>query len=247
MKQRFNFPSLPMLLAALTVADNFSSEKATFLAEKPLWVDPFIDNYKQEIRQVLTEYYGINTREELLKQTALVQNLSKQVLDDLQMIKVQIERGFRSTPLMCNEILAKLGYSTYGLKSAHNSHASLLGLEVAFSNNLTSELRVLLEQNGVNSNRLSSIMILGRQLIDAGIIRESLKSSSKLDTGAAVTALNDIYDKAIDICAIGQQLFKRDTLRKEMFVFGKLVKRQGVAGKRSGETTTEADKSALPT
>jgi hypothetical protein len=69
------------------------------------------------------------------------------------------------------------------------------------------------------------------------ITQESLKGSTKLDTEKAVSALNDIYDRAMDICAIGQQLFKTDKLKKDLFVFGKLVKKQGTAGSGTSDDT----------
>ena len=37
MKRNFNYPTLSMLVAALTVAENFSSFKADFVNEKPNW------------------------------------------------------------------------------------------------------------------------------------------------------------------------------------------------------------------
>lgn len=83
MKQKFNFKPLPMLVAALTVADHFEAEKQAFVDEKPLWNDPFIATFREAVSRVMNEYYGVNTKEGLQKQTSLVNELSGKAHDDL--------------------------------------------------------------------------------------------------------------------------------------------------------------------
>lgn len=242
MKQKFNFKPLPMLVAALTVADHFDAEKQVFITEKPLWNDPFIAAFREAVSLILNEYYGINTKEDLQKQTKLVEELSGKASTDLKMVKTQIERGFRSAPERCQWILAKLGFKAYWSKAANNNQAMLIGLLLAFRNNLDEALRAELEQNGVNPVRLDNLLSYADTLNRANITQESLKGSTKLDTEKAVLALNDIYDRAMDICAIGQQLFKNDQLKKDLFVFSKLVKKQGTTGSgTSGDTETSPE------
>jgi len=239
MKQKFNFKPLPMLVAALTVADHFEAEKQVFSAEKPLWDDPFIANFRETVGRVMNEYYGVNTKEELQKQTSLVNELTGKAHDDLGMVKTQVERGFRATSERGEWILAKLGFDRYWGKASNGNQSMLIGLLQAFRNNLDEPLRAELEQNGVNPARLINLLSYADTLNNANITQESLKGSTKLDTEKAVSALNDIYDRAMDICAIGQQLFKTDQLKKELFVFSKLVKKQGAAGSgTSGDTET---------
>lgn len=230
MKQKFNFKPLPMLVAALTLADHFDAEKQVFIDEKPSWGDPFIATFREAVSQVMEEYYGVNTKEELQKQTSLVNELTGKAHDDLAMVKTQIERGFRATPERGEWVLAKLGFKEYWGKASNSNQSMLIGLLLAFRNNLDEALRAELEQNGVNPTRLNNLLSYADTLNKANITQESLKGSTKLDTEKAVSSLNDIYDKAMDICAIGQQLFKKDPLKKELFIFSKLIKRQGATG-----------------
>lgn len=178
----------------------------------------------------MNEYYGVNTKEGLQKQTSLVNELTGQAHDDLGMVKTQIERGFRATPERGQWALGKLGFDEYWGKASNSNQSMLIGLLLAFRNNLDQPLRAELEQNGINPARLDNLLSYADTLNRANITQESLKGSTKLDTEKAVLALNDIYDRAMDICAIGQQLFKNDKLKKELFVFGKLVKKQGSTG-----------------
>ncbi|MDX9884003.1 MAG: hypothetical protein RBS73_18230 [Prolixibacteraceae bacterium] len=242
MKQKFNFKTLPMLVAALTLADHFEAEKQTFVAENPLWADPFAENFRKAIEAILTEYYGISTREELKNKTKLVNELAGKAIDDLGMVKTQIERGFRISPERCSSLLGKLGFTSNWSKALHSNQSGLITLLFAFRNNLNTELRAELEQNGVNASRITNILSYTDALNQANITQEGLKGSSKLETEKAIIALNNIYDQAMDICLVGQQLFKKDKLKKELFVFTKLVKKQGttVAGK-SGETEAPSD------
>jgi hypothetical protein len=115
----------------------------------------------------------------------------------------------------------------------------LIGLLLELRNNLDENLRAELVQNGVNAQRLDNLITYAEALHQANITQESLKGSTKLDTEKAVAELNDIYDRAMDICAIGQQLFKKDQLKKELFVFSKLVKKQGTAGNGTSGNETE--------
>jgi hypothetical protein len=237
MKQKLNFKPLPMLVAALTVADHFEAEKQVFSAEKPLWGDPFISTFRKAVGQVMNEYYGVNTKEELQKQTSLVGELTGKAHDDLGMVKTQIERGFCATPERGEWVLAKLGFKEYWSKTSNGNQSMLIGLLLAFRNNLNKPLRDELEQNGVNPARLNNLLSYADTLNRANITQESLKGSTKLDTEKAVVALNDIYDRAMDICAIGQQLFKTDKLKKDLFVFSKLIKKQGTAGSATSVDT----------
>ncbi|MFA5327374.1 MAG: hypothetical protein WC384_06255 [Prolixibacteraceae bacterium] len=230
MKQKFNFKPLPMLVAALTVADHFEAEKQVFIDEKPSWGDPFIATFREAVSQVMNDYYGVNTKEELQKQTSLVNELAIRTHDDLAMVKTQIERGFRATPERGEWVIAKLGFKEYWSKASNSNQSMLIGLLLAFRNNLDQALRNELEQNEVNPVRINNLLSYADTLNKANITQESLKGSTKLDTEKAVSALNNIYDQAMDICAIGQQLFKNDKLKKELFVFSKLVKKQGTAG-----------------
>jgi hypothetical protein len=239
MKRKFNFKPLPMLIAALVLADHFETEKQAFVAEEPHRQDPFIANFRDAVKRILNEYYGINTKEELQKQTKLVGELASKAIDDLGMVKTQIERDFRNDPPKCQSILAKLGFKTYWGKAANNNQTMLIGLLLELRNNLDENLRAELVQNGVNAQRLDNLITYAEALHQANITQESLKGSTKLDTEKAVAELNDIYDRAMDICAIGQQLFKKDQLKKELFVFSKLVKKQGTAGNGTSGNETE--------
>lgn len=230
MKQKFNCKPLPMLVASLTVADHFDAEKETFVNEDPRFADPFSSSFRESVNSVLLVNYGMNTHETLKQQTRVLIEQGTQAHDDLKMIKTQIERGFRAVAGKSQSVLNKLGFTAYWSKASNNNQAMLTSLLLALRNNLNPELRAEMEQNGVNPSRIDRVLAAADSLTQGNITQETLKGTAKLDTEKTVLVLNDIYDRAMDICAIGQELFKNDKLKKELFVFSKLVKQQSAAG-----------------
>jgi hypothetical protein len=224
-----------MLIAALTVADHFEQEKETFVNEMPAWSDPFIADFRATVELILTEYFGSSSREELQEQTNLVNELTEKAKDDLEMVKTQIERGFRNDLKEQQSIIQQLGFRAYWSKASRNNQSEMIGLLLTFSSHLDEAMRTKLEQHQVNPGRLTNIMGYADTLNQANITQESLKGSSKLDTKESISALNDAYAQAMDICAIGKSLFKHEPVKRELFVFSKLVKSQGTPSPRDNE------------
>lgn len=80
----------------------------------------------------------------------------------------------------------------------------------------------------VSEKRITSILALAESFHKANITQETLKGTTKIDTAEAVSVFNEIYDQAMDICEVAKRIFKNDNVRKEMFVFSRLVKKQGL-------------------
>jgi hypothetical protein len=238
MKKTYSYKSLPMLLTALVIIENMAFEKEAFAKENPKWADPFSANLQAQINLVLKEFFGINSREQLRETTKLVKNLQADAGDNLSMVKTQIERGFRKQKERASFLLEKLGYKEFWGKASHENQTELIGLLLKFSNNLTDEIRAELEQNSVNSNRISLIIDQANALKDANITQESLKGTSKIETEKAAAIFNEIYEQAMDICHVGKKLFKKDKAKKDMFVFRQLLNKQAGSGDSPLPTTT---------
>ncbi|GET26845.1 hypothetical protein NT017_31740 [Prolixibacter sp. NT017] len=235
MRRKFNYRDLSMLVAALTLTDHFEQEKEVFTAEQPSWADPFITSFRENIQQILTTVHGINTRKNLRSATTQVNQLLVDARDDLVMVKTQVGRGYRTDPSGRDDLLKWLGYTDLWAK-AESSQSPAIDLVITFRNNLTEELRTDMEAHGVNADRLTRIVGYADTLSQANITQEGLKGSTKLDTVQLVTELNAVYAQAMDICAIGKQLFKHNKTKRDLFVFSKLVKMQGSKGGSSSET-----------
>ncbi|GET30776.1 hypothetical protein [Prolixibacter sp. SD074] len=241
MNRKFNYSDLSMLVAALTLTGHFEQEKEALVAEQPLWADPFIASFRENIQQILTTVHGINTRKNLRNATTQVNQLLVDARDDLVMIKTQIERGYRTDPGGREDLLKWLGYADLW-PAAHLNQSEGIDLVITFRNNLTEELRTDMEAHGVNADRLDRIIGYADTLNQANVTQESLKGSTRLDTVQLVTKLNAVYAQAMDIGAIGKQLFKNDKAKRDLFVFSKLVRMQG----SKGSSSSESDESNSP-
>jgi hypothetical protein len=228
MKRKYNFKDLPMVLTALTLVENFTAEKAAFIAENAAWADPYETNIRAIIAKALKDYFGINTKEQLKEVTRLVNQLQGKALDDLGAVKSEIKRGFRKDPVRCDVLLDTLGYKQYWVKGSHNNQTEIIGLLLKFSNNITESSRTEMVANKVSDTRITSVLAFAKSLHEANITQETLKGTSKINTEEAVTFFNDIYEQAMDICEVGKRIFKKDKVRRGMFVFAQVLKKQGI-------------------
>lgn len=236
MKRNFNYPTLSMLVAALTVAENFSSFKVDFVNEKPNWEDPYITDFIAKIESILKEYFGINSGAELAEATRKVKGIQKEAIDHLRMIKIQIERGLRKNKERLKIVLEELGFTEFWKKASNKNQTMLIGLLIAFANNLDESTRTEIVNAGVNAGRISAVIGYTESFTKANTSLEKLKGTSKLNTEAAVTAFNEVYDQAMDICYEAKGIFANDKIKKAMFVFKKLVKNQGTSKTGAGAT-----------
>lgn len=234
MKKNYSYKTLSMLIAALSILENFDSKKEKFVAESKKLDDPFADNLKADIEFALKEYFGINSKEHLKETTKLVKKLQAQAKDDLLLLKTQIERGYRKDRERLNYLLVKLGFKAAWAKASKSNQTELIGLLLTISNNLSTEIRSEMEQTGVNPTRLDSILLAATELHKANITQETLKGTSKLQTAKANEVLNEIYALTMDICHLGQRIYKGDANRKSMFVFSQVVKKQGTSPSAKG-------------
>jgi hypothetical protein len=234
-----NYKALPVLIAALTVCENFSANSAALIAEQPQWDDPYIGNFKKLVEKYLSDYFGISTKQELKQATSLVTSIQSQAKEELTMIRTQIVRNFKDNPSRKNALLGLLGYTAHWQKASNKNQTELIGMLYSFVNNLTPALRTELEGKNVNAARLTKVVTIKQTLSDANVTQETLKGTSKLLTAEAVEALNNIYDQAINICEIGKRLFRNDPARRQLFVFSKLLKAQD-----SSSTVTPEPKTA---
>lgn len=236
------YKALPTLTASLTLCENFAANSAALIAEQPQWADPFIGNYKLSAEEFMSRYFGISSKKDLKEATRVVNSVQTQVKEDLSMVRTQIVRNYNGQTSRKEAVLNLLGYSSLWNKVNNNNQSETISLLFTFVNNLTPELRAELVEKNVNSARLVKIVSLKQTLSNANITQETLKGSTKLETAEAKAALDNIYNTAMHICDIGKKLFKNDPVRKDLFVFSKLVSAQESGGQapapKSGKQKT---------
>ncbi len=241
MKRKFRCSDLAMLTVAGTLADTFEQEKAVFVAESPYYDDPYLPNFKAAIETILSSVYGINPKNNLKEATRKVVQLTLDAKEDLQLVREQLVRGFRKEPEQRAELLQRYGFRAYWDRACRGQQEAMIGLLFTFRNNLKAEDRALMEARGVSPSRIDRILAAATLLKEANTGQEGHKFTSKENTKDVVVQLNEIFDRTMDICFLGQRLFKDYPAKKEMFTFSKLLSNQHSGRRDSGEDDEAAE------
>lgn len=231
-KRKYPSKTLVMLMAASTVRENFVNEKEIFIEESSLYDDPYADEFKTKIDQALSDYFGINSNEQLKATTRIVTDFEKNTRSELAKVKTQVERGYREEPARKDYVLDKLGYKEFWKKAENQT--DLISLAIAFANNMDEELSADMAAHKVSAARINAIVDSAAELKQSNITQEMLKGSSQVETEQAVNLFNSIYDQTIDICKVGRQLFK-SRVKKDLFNFAKIVRKQESGGAQQNE------------
>lgn len=222
-KCRYN--GLKMLTAASVIADFFESDKEIFIEEYSSCEDPFLENFRNGINMALSKYYGINTKEALHDASLSLGVINEEVLYDLSVVRAEIEYSFREQRQLKNNILSQLGFAYYWRRA--NSQISMHSLLLNFRSNMNLELKTLLVTEGVDEQRLGNVMNMAERLHLANVFQELLKDNSQFGTESIVNEPKRIYDTAMEICLKGQQLFRKNKKKQELYVFSKVLARYG--------------------
>jgi hypothetical protein len=222
MKRKFNYPEFSMLVAALEVVENFEAHKQIFIEDYPLWEDPFCEVFRIQINRALAEYFNIRTKEELLSICSLMGNISIRVLEDLTILKQQIEGISPKSTLRVNETLDKLGFQPVRDKSL-NKQTEILSLLFSVCDNIDDKLASHLKKNGVNPDIINNLQNSADILHAAEMNQSGPKGTPKLNTNRATIILNDIYAKARKICSCGYKSCRYNRKERDLFVFSKIA------------------------
>lgn len=235
MTRKYSCRDFQLIVAAQAILESFLLYKEAFTAKFPRLVDPFADQLKALIENVLTTCFGINSKEQLKITTALVNQQQRAAKECLTFVKTQIKVEFSEKPARKKFLLDKLGFQAYGREVSQNYQEATIACLLAFDNNMDDEIRQELVENNVNPEYLDNIQTMAAELHAANVTQESLKGTSKIKTGEAVAAFNAVYKDIMDICYYGKLLFRNDRLKKDLFVFGKVVKNQTTPSENNPE------------
>ena len=224
-KRNYNTKDVDMVIAIETIIDSAIANKEFLQSKRSTWADPFFEDLKQQINQVTENYLGQDSAKQLRLATQTVLEIMQPALKDLTEVKIQIEQDFKNTPSRRSEILNQLGYTTHYKSARKKDQEALINLLYQFKTNLTAELKTEIINKGIDSNILDKITNYAETLKNADVTQEGLKGTRPELTAEAITALNEIYDKAISISKIATNFYKENKAKKEQFSFRKVSKK----------------------
>ena len=229
-KRDFRGSDAEMLTAIAAITQAAIDNQKTLAAKRASWADPFFTDLQTQIDTVAKTYLGADNVKDLRKSTQIVKTIQSSALTGLEEIKVQIERDFRQDKPTRDELLKELGYADF-YKAAHKKdQGALVQLLLRFQQALTPDVQTQLTAKGVDAGTLTTVTGFADVLNKANISQEEFKSSRKASTQAAVIALNDVYNKVMDVAVIAANFFKGDKAIQARFNYGKALKNQQGGG-----------------
>ena len=224
-KRNYNTKDVDMLVTIETIIDSAIANKEFLQSKRSTWRDPFFQDLKQQINQVGQDYLGQDNAKQLRLATQTVLEIMQPALKDLTEVKIQIEQDFKNTPSRRSEILNQLGYTNHFKQAQKKDQEALINLLYQFKSNLTAELKTEITDKGTSPETLETIKTYAETLKNADVTQEGFKSTRPELTAEAITALNEVYDKAVSISKIATNFYKENKAKKEQFSFRKVSKK----------------------
>lgn len=220
----YNTKDVDMLLSIDTIIDAAIANKAFLQTKRSNWADPFFEDIKQRINDVIQNYLGVDSAKQLRQATIAVKEIQFSALRELSEIKVQIEQDFKPTPDRKIEILKQLGFTDYYVKASSKDQEALINLLFQYKTNLTPSLKAEIVDKGTTQAALDEIIIYANTLKDADVLQEGTKGTRKEITNEAILAFNEIYSTVSSIAIIAAKFYKAEPVKKDQFTFSKVSK-----------------------
>lgn len=222
-KRKYRGTTAEMLISLSSLTEAAISHKATLIAKRSTWADPFFGDHNTRIEAAINTYLGVDSAKTLRNQTSTLKTLVGPAYTNLGDVKVQLEQDFKDNPDRLNELKTTLGYNAHWSTQTRTDQEILIQLLYQFKQNLTPAIRTELEAKGISGPSLTAITDAASDLMAANITQESLKQARKELTEAAVIALNKLYDDTIAIATISHRFFQSSVI-KDQFSYSKILK-----------------------
>lgn len=225
-KRKYKVKDVVMLTTAATIAGHFEANRDVFLKDNPHWDDQWLADFQGNITGV-SEKVGVKSYRQHKEATALMNLYQSSFKEDLSVVKTQIERGYRDDPGRCKEMLSMLGYSSNRTKAGNGNQNAMLTLLYTFDNHTDEKIYAELSEKKVSTERIDSLKAGATKMHKANVTQEILKGTAPAVTAEILSALNGIYNTAMDICKMGKIHFSKDKIKRDLFNFSKIASQQG--------------------
>jgi hypothetical protein len=223
-QRTYSYKDVTMLVACQTIVENFKAHKEEIIAVRSVWADSFISTFETRINKAITNYLGLDPKQELKAASLAVSQLQEAALKDLSFLKVQLEVDFAGDKVRQASLLDGLGYYSYWVTARGKNQQALIQLLYQYRNGLSKAVKAELLAKGINEALLNRISSYADTLRKANVTQETLKGSSREITEAGTLEFNAIYEQAMTICKICAKIFADNPQVKDKFIFSKIAK-----------------------
>ena len=220
----YSTKDIDMLITIDTIIDSAIANKAFLQSKRPTWADPYFDDTKAKINDIVQTYLGIDGAQALRQSTLIVKTIQADALRDMAELKVQILTDFSDQPARKTEILNQLGYTTFYALARTKDQEALISLLFQYKTNLTPTLKTEIENAGTATATLDAITAYADALKGANVTQEGNKGTRKEITNQAITTFNTIYNRVSGIAKIANNFYKGNPALQQQFSFNKVSK-----------------------
>lgn len=223
--RKYSAKDVDMVITIETIIDSAIANKAFLQSKRSTWADPFFQDIKTKINNVVDTYIGIDSAQQLRLSTQAVIAIQEPALVQLSETKIQIEVDFKDDPLRKKEILIQLGYTAHFKEAQKRDQEGLINLLYQFKTNLTPALKAEIVAKGTSATQLDAIVAFANTLKNANVTQEGFKGTRSEIAAEGITALNGIYDDVMGIAKIATRFYAKEKVKKDLFSFNKVSKK----------------------
>ena len=231
MQRNYPCKDVDMLMAGLIICTNFKKYKQQLTTMRPIWGDPFIDDFEKVINTAIKDYLGADTVSQQKTATQNVYSLHKKIMELLNLFKIQIDTDFAYNKEQRKWILDTLGFTLFFNDAKRNNQEALTQLLSRFTKNMDDELKTKISDKGIDISLIDTILSYPEIFKEANIKQEALKIQRKELTAEAQMEFNRIYMQVIGICKISMRIFNYSPQAKRNFTFSHIVNTMNSSGK----------------
>lgn len=216
----YNSKDVEMLMAAKTVAHSFNENMHELANARTNWSPEYGQDLQARITQAFETHLGHDRKKGLREATEKLRNIHEPAMRDLAFLKAQVEVDFG---MESKGILKDLGLKPSLRESRLNNQESMIEVLHAMRKGLQSGLRQRILEKGTDASLLDRIEGYCSQILEANVVQEGMKESSREITAEAIGVFNAIYNEIIGICKIAAKYYQTEPLRRDRFTYAKVL------------------------
>lgn len=223
-KHEYPGTAVNFLLGAKVVGSIFHEYIAELASVNTTWTPEYSSGLKIRIDDIAGEYLGVSVRDKLYKLTGSLNQSIATVKDDMVTLRRNIESDFKKSADY-QTIKSDLGLT----KSIYDLNQSeLIAALAKAKRSLTTDYITKITAKGMPVSLLERIIESASTIAEINNEQEALKSTLKDATGKMVTTLNELFTEIMKICKLAADFYKKDSTKKSMFTFTKIMSNLGV-------------------
>lgn len=243
-QRKFKGSDVAMLSACEVIANHALNNIDAIQAVNSAWNEAYFSNISDSIKDILTNYFGLNSGTELKSVTDDLLKQQTEMLWHLTMLNSQIDVAYKADPAQRKQILSILGYTAWWDKAKRSKNQiALVALLEVFAKGCTKELQDKLIARKISDVSIQYILDNSSSVYQLNVRQEGLKDSRKFITVDLVNRFNDIYDQTMLYSRSLQTLFNGDPLRKKIFSYTHILQLLSPSHRQDKTVISDGDSS----